>query len=500
MSNMTKSTNWFDVDRQGLSQILQRRGKAWAVFELIQNSWDADGSTAVTATIEAIANSPKVRLTVEDNAPDGFADLTHAFTLFAPSTKKAIATKRGRFNVGCKLVLALCTEAEVTSTTGAYRFDADGRRPFRGKRGSGSIFKGVLNMTRAELVEVRAQAELLRRPADVTTTFTFIDVEGVEDHFYLPIATIRKSFTASLVTEVAGADGGLERRPRKAAVDIADAGDGTQAYLYELGLPVSPIDGPWHVDVQQKIPQGLDRDAVSPKYITDLQALVLNQAANLMPDAAFTAPWVVEAVQQPNVEPAAVSRYLDAKYGEKRVVSVPGQAESDREAIAAGYAVIHGRSEASPTWGVIKDNKLAPLATQLFPPPGVGPSVAVPVSELPDGYLHGIIYAAELAQRLLGVELTVRVIDGPTLTCLATWRRGEHPVLTLNRSTLGAAWFEYGPTVEVNDLLIHELAHQAGDHLSKAFDDAMSLLGARMVDLALRDPAFFTKFFPGGVK
>jgi len=32
--------DWFDVDKGGLSQLLQRRGLAWAVLELVQNAWD----------------------------------------------------------------------------------------------------------------------------------------------------------------------------------------------------------------------------------------------------------------------------------------------------------------------------------------------------------------------------------------------------------------------------------------------------------------------------
>jgi len=46
-----KMNNWFEVDRQGLAQILERKGKEFALFELIQNGWDEPGVTKVTVSL-----------------------------------------------------------------------------------------------------------------------------------------------------------------------------------------------------------------------------------------------------------------------------------------------------------------------------------------------------------------------------------------------------------------------------------------------------------------
>ncbi len=62
-------------------------------------------------------------LTVEDDAPEGFTDLTHAYTLFAPSTKRANPEQRGQFNLGEKLVLAVCEQASICTTKGTVVFD-----------------------------------------------------------------------------------------------------------------------------------------------------------------------------------------------------------------------------------------------------------------------------------------------------------------------------------------------------------------------------------------
>lgn len=90
--------NWFDIDRDGMAKILARRGKEFAVFELIQNAWDKVGVSNVEVTLEATEPNGYSRLRVVDDAPGGFENLTHAYTLFAESNKKTNPAQRGRFN------------------------------------------------------------------------------------------------------------------------------------------------------------------------------------------------------------------------------------------------------------------------------------------------------------------------------------------------------------------------------------------------------------------
>src|SRR5271169_2477616 len=110
-----QQAGWVDVDLIGLRGTLTRKGKAFAIFELMQNSFDENAEVEVSLT-QPDKNGRSV-LTCTDNAPKGYLDLSHAHTMFAPSYKRLDATKRGRFNVGEKLVLALCDEASITSTT-----------------------------------------------------------------------------------------------------------------------------------------------------------------------------------------------------------------------------------------------------------------------------------------------------------------------------------------------------------------------------------------------
>jgi len=50
----------------------------------------------------------------------------------------------------------------------------------------------------------------------------------------------------------------------------------TKSYLYEMGIPVVEIDCEWSIDVQQKIPLGIDRETISQSYLRDLFSEVLN--------------------------------------------------------------------------------------------------------------------------------------------------------------------------------------------------------------------------------
>lgn len=489
-----KSSDWFEVSRDGLLKILSRRGKAWALNELLQNAWDTD-ATEVIVTFEPVANTPKVWIAVEDNSSTGYKDLSHAFTMFADSAKKGDATKRGRFNIGCKFALAICSQATITSMNGSVVFDEKGRHSSKVACPRGSRFRGLASLTRAEFDEILEQTKLLIPPTGVKTIITVIALDGKEEDHVLAQREPTLVIEETLPTEIADAEGALRRTARKTAVQLFHA-DG-QAFLYELGIPVTPIEGPWHANVMQKVPLTIERDAAPPGYLVKLQTAILNATADQLQPDQFTAPWVAEAVESKDIAPAVLDRYLGAKYGEKRLANDPNNQEGMRRAVAAGFTIVHGRSESGETWKRIREHKLADSVTALFPPPTSSSNyTTVELKDLPENYLSAMDYARKLIWKLLGIQtVTIRVIDGGTnINTLATWQRGEVPTLTLNRTLLGKGFFAKGPTIKVNELLIHEMAHQSGDHLEEKFDDAMAYLGAKMTDLALREPRFFLSF------
>lgn len=135
-----------NADKQ--QQLVAKRGKSFILFELYQNARDQNVAN-IAVTFERVGNT-QYRIFIEDDDPDGFSDLSHAYTLFAPSVKKDRADKGGLFNLGEKLVIACCSEATILSTNGGVRFDSNGRHNLRGKRNAGSSFEGLITITLEE--------------------------------------------------------------------------------------------------------------------------------------------------------------------------------------------------------------------------------------------------------------------------------------------------------------------------------------------------------------
>ena len=201
---------WFEVDKDGLAKLCARRGKVFVIHELLQNCWDLDGAGTTKVTFEPIPGKALARLVVEDDDPDGFSDLTHAYTLFAESAKKTDTRKRGRFNLGEKLVLALCEDATIISTKGGLRFDRSGRHTLRRRREAGSLIECTIRMTREEYDEALRQAVMVLPPSGTVTLLNGVPLmprtpDGAADNVPLP-------------TEISGPDGSLRRTVRSTEV------------------------------------------------------------------------------------------------------------------------------------------------------------------------------------------------------------------------------------------------------------------------------------------
>ena len=142
---------WFNVDVKGLLALLGDKEKTFVINELCQNAWD---EPIKYCKVIIRWNNGKVILSVEDDSPEGFRNIEHAYTLFADTYKRGDPSKRGRFNIGEKLVLAICFKygAEITTTKGSIEF-----HPVKGrihhwsvKREYGSIFTGTFRATKEE--------------------------------------------------------------------------------------------------------------------------------------------------------------------------------------------------------------------------------------------------------------------------------------------------------------------------------------------------------------
>ena len=474
---------WFEVDKAGLKKLLGRRGKAAVLLELLQNAWDQE-VTRVDVQIVKPRGSRCVKITVEDDDPEGFADLSDAFTLFAPSAKKSEPEKRGRFNLGEKLVLALCERAEIRTTKGTLRFDASGRTRTRRRTRAGTVFSAELPMATRELDETLVT---LRRVISQPGVTTRINGEA------LPSRESVARFALSLPTEIADTDGYLRSATRKTLVEVYTPFEGEEPTLFEMGIPVVATGDRFHVNVGQKVPLSMERDNVRPSYLRHIRTAVVNAMAEMLGDEDWNAPWVREALSDERIESAAAQAVIRGRFGEKAVAYDASDPEANKRAIAKGYQVVHGGQMSKAEWAAVRKIGALPPAGQVTPSPRVfstDPDAKSLKMVAPDSWNEAersrIALVRRLAERLLGERIDVTLASDPHWPFGACYGSNQ---LILNRGKLGRAWFD-GPVDErVLSLVLHELAHHyEGDHLSSAYHEPICRLGARLALAVQGDP------------
>ncbi len=470
-----KRDPWFTADKEGLAKLVRRKGLSYVLYELIQNTWDTR-TESVRVEVENIGPG-KVRVYVEDQDPDGFKDLSHAYTLFAESEKKGDPSKRGRFNLGEKLVLAICEEAEIISTKGSVHFTKEGRTTGRKKLERGSAFSGVLRMTLAEMSEMVASASLLIPPIP-----TFVNGERIE------LPKLLHYFEATLPTEVSDEEGVLRRTRRKTVVRVWEG----KGWIYEMGIPVCETGDPWTVEVDQKVPLNADRDNVTPAYLQELRVAVVNAMHDRLEAEAMRSPAVSAALTDDRIKPEAVKTVVTAKYGEKVMVADVRDQEANHRAMASGFTVIPGSAFSGRQWAQIRGAGAIPVTTTQFATQIENSGPRLSEDKLTKGMQQVALFAKALAKRLLGRSIKIRFFDAPGKSFQAAYGQGA---LAFNIGTLGPNWFDRSFSDEgVLDLLLHEFAHDAeGNHLSSAYHNACTQLGAKLAVLALNNPELFDR-------
>lgn len=475
--------NWFEVDRHGLARLLERKGKEFVLFELVQNGWDEAGVTKVSVTL-AYKGRNRAMLVVEDDASEGFKDLTHAFTLFADSAKKTNPEQRGRFNLGEKLVLAISEEVTIHTTTGGIRFDAKGRHHLRDRQPVGSRIQCLLRLSSEECRAVETHVRKLISPEHITTVFNGQRLE--------PRQPLEK-FTATLPTEVADTDGFLRRVHRATTVRLYPVLPGETARLYEMGIPVVETGDRWHYDIGQKVPLTLDRENVPPGFLRQVRVAVFNRMHGQLTADDANSEWGEAAVASPDCGAEAVGSYLRHRFGDKRVSFDPSDPEANKLAVSEGYTVVHGSMMSSGAWKNAKAAGAIRPAGQVTPGPKVwtgedDPTADVfkdwiPEAKWTDGMRAIADFARRMAEQVLSRRIVVKFCATPHHLGNASYGPGGE--LVFNKFRLGADWFEQGITEDVVRLIIHEFGHEYSlDHLCAEYGDALCRIGAKMFLLA----------------
>lgn len=358
---------WFEVNKEGLAAILDARGRGWALFELLQNAWDS-GASVVRVTVEPLAGSPFVRLTVTDDSPDGWSDLSHAFQLFGKSSRAGDAEKRGRFCMGEKLVLAVCRSATIETMQGTVAFLENGERTVNrnpsARRMVGTRFECEMRMTRTEMADLLDQSTRLVPP--VPTYLNETQITG-------PL--LLSKFEATLPTVVTGEDGVPRKTKRQCVVEVYDGEDGGE--VLEMGIPVCALDCPWRLNVLQKVPLNMERDSITDSFRSALLVTATNMMADHLTDEQAAQPWVSAVMADPRISADALKETVVKRFGENAVVAVPGDPVANAAAAAAGATLIHGGALPSGAWANLRKADFVPTSSRAFPGVPMGDRVNI---------------------------------------------------------------------------------------------------------------------------
>ena len=466
-----QKNNWFEVDKKGLQQVQSEKDKFFIIKELVSNSFDEDITVCKFWVHKNTQH--KSYISCLDNSKDGFRDLKDSYTMFAPSYKKGIVEKRGRFNVGEKFALAMFKYAHIKSTTGSVKFLDDGSR----KRSSirtveGTEFYGELKLSWDKIIELKDKAKTIIPPVGVKYSVNGDDV--VRPNTY-------KSFTENLPTVVSDDEGNLVRSSRNTNIELFKT---DKHFIYEMGIPVVETDIGFSINVDQKIPLNKDRDNVSPSYLKKLKTYVLNHTSSDLTDEQAKSAWVTEALENADVD--AVKDVVESRYGEDAVVFDMSDHEANKKAFADDVNVITGGSFNSRVWDNIKrareehqDFARPSGSVGKYASPNLfGGAIEIPSSELTDGMQEVIDYAKELHLYLFNSSCSVSIHNGNG--ALATYGRGD---LQFSYKMLGKKWFDLTNNKQnILELIIHEFGHWYSlDHLSEKYYDGLCRIGAKLI-------------------
>ena len=491
---MGKTQQWFSVDKEGLADLVASKGKVFVLHELLQNAWDCPAVREVRVVMAPVPGRSLVNVTVLDDDPDGFKDLTHAYTLFAASLKKSNPERRGRFNLGEKLVLSLCETASISSTTGTVWFDGKGRHQSRIQRAVGTSFNAVVRMTRDEYVEVLASVKLLIPPGGIET---FVNGEKLESHKKVDL------FAADLPTVVSDDGTGILRdATRSTKVQLWQPKEGEVPHIYEMGIPVVELGGgePWHIDVGQKVPLSMERDNVTPSYLRRLRAEVLNRVSASLTAEQAKAAWVTSTLGSLWVDDATVRHVVNQRFGPKAVIADLSDREGEHMAVAQGYTVVPGGAFPADAWERIRGAEALKPAGQVTPSPKPFSPDGTPLKlldrsdwtpEMEAFKTFALAFSNVVAGLCVNVNFTKD--RGWKFNAAYSKSLGETGAIVFNVGRLGMDWFVKDAWGDRVELLIHELGHHWGQHLDSSYHEALCRLGRAAVEMAIARPSFFTE-------
>ena len=503
VSSPAVSDDWLAVSTDGFAAMNAGRPPEHLVKELVQNGLDAlDQSGGEVALTAEPGDQPQTTLITCRDSGGGMNDLLEIRTVFWTS-KTDSHLKRGRMGRGFKEMLCLADWASVSSGKQCIRFEKQA-----GKR-----------MTRqTECVPIHGTLVQMQMPWGsevigplVEYFTTFLPPPNVRFTANGQIVARREPahiVEATLPTELFES-GRWVRPPRKTTVELVSVSPGEEPLIYELGLPVCPVewDQPYHANVLQRVPMNPGRDAVASGYLLRLHKSCLPVLLAQMNDEQVRSDWVGNAA--PHCDENVQKEIIRRGFGENIARSVPkmGARQFDEDARDIGIDVVDTRQtsgglrqilqEHVPTTREVVDQHnrqlIAAAASGSFDPSAVSRSQdqaerehrrLVEAAGGKERVQRVMDFARWFCQKLLDgygdvAICSVTVARLKAVNAVATW--SANSVLTLGIDT---PWLWSEPLgAESLSTLIHEAAHHLNAHHGRDFHKEVENLAGRAARL-----------------
>ena len=192
---------------------------------------------------------------------------------------------------------------------------------------------------------------------------TFIN--GQQVAFRKPVHT----FKVTLPTEVADDAGILRSRKRETTVNLYAVQEGRRPTLYEMGIPVVPIDENlrWHVDIGQKVPLNIERDNVTPSYLREVYNAVLAEKVNELQRKRLQPRGLLQAMESPKATKETLEGVITKRFGSGAVRRDHSDKGSNREAQSQDRKVVERAAFPKAVWDNINKQGLLPKAGEVCP-------------------------------------------------------------------------------------------------------------------------------------
>lgn len=490
--------NRFEISTEGMRQMHEARPLWQLVKELVANVWDERDNGATTCRVEVNAASHGLlEIIVEDDGP-GFANITDAYTLMAFTKKRTDSSKRGRFNIGEKELIAIAKDAIIETVGITVSFPAEGGR----KQRKNDRIKGtkITVHVKGKQTDIQPTIDMLQ---------SFIVPENINYEFSsnygtigeLPYRKLIASTATTLKTQICDSPTApLRDTVRKTSVDIYTRPSAKSGALYEMGIYIQDIDCPYDVDVQQKVPMPVNRDMVAKAYLKDIYAEVLNQTADEITEANVSSTWVQAGLEDDRITEETLKVVGDVQIGDDTVLWSSNPLANER-AMLAGKTILHPKMLSSVVRTKYRDSGILESASNY------GPSVEAYIDA--GGELFGEddaritesmelikAYTKWVSNLTLGFECDVQWLNNPDSSHLAEYSQSQQ-CLYFNVAILGENWFTLKPNgrpkEQHTDLILHELAHhnEGFNPHTGGYVDKLSQIGARLAHAAYEGKCWY---------